>query len=360
MLHGNGFDQARAEAFASRVLGALNDGALCLMMSIGHRTGLFDNLRGKPPLTSEELSRDARLNERYVREWVGAMVTAGVVEFDPETKRYRLPTEHAAFLTRPAGADNLAVFSQYIAVLAGVEDDIVQCFQQGGGVPYERFPRFHAVMAEDSGLSVMANLESHIVPLVPGMEASLRAGISVLDVGCGSGRIMTRLAELFPASTFHGFDLSGEAIAAARSAAERKGLTNVEFLERDLSNFHETAEPERYDVITTFDAVHDQARPLNVLRGICRGLRHDGVYLMQEIKGSSQVHENIGHPIGTFLYTVSCMHCMTVSLAQGGEGLGAMWGEEKAREYLAMAGFRSVEKHALAHDIQNDWYVVRK
>jgi 2-polyprenyl-3-methyl-5-hydroxy-6-metoxy-1,4-benzoquinol methylase len=360
MLHDNRFNQARAEAFASRLLGALNDGALCLMMSIGHRTGLFDSLRGRPPSTSEELSRVAGLNERYVREWLGAMLTAGVVEFDPATSRYHLPTEHAAFLTRPAGADNLAVFSQYVAVLAGVEDDIVRCFEQGGGVPYDRFPRFHAVMAEDSGLSVMANLESHIVPLVPGMEARLRAGISVLDVGCGSGRIITRLAELFPASTFHGFDLSAEAIAAARSDAERKGLTNVELVERDLSNFHETAEPERYDFITTFDAVHDQARPLNVLRGICRGLRDDGVYLMQEIKGSSHVHKNIGHPIGTFLYTVSCMHCMTVSLAQGGEGLGAMWGEEKAREYLSMAGFRSVEKHALAHDIQNDWYVVRK
>jgi hypothetical protein len=81
---------------------------------------------------------------------------------------------------------------------------------------------------------------------------------------------------------------------------------------------------------------------------------------MQDIKGSSQVHKNIGHPIGTFLYTVSCLHCMTVSLAQGGEGLGAMWGEEKTREYLQRAGFRSVEKHELAHDIQNNWYVVRK
>jgi ubiquinone/menaquinone biosynthesis C-methylase UbiE len=121
-----------------------------------------------------------------------------------------------------------------------------------------------------------------------------------------------------------------------------------------------TAEPESFDLITTFDAVHDQARPMNVLRGIHRALRADGVYLMQDIKGSSEVHKNIGHPLGTLLYTVSCMHCMTVSLAQGGEGLGAMWGEEKTRDYLARAGFGFVEKHELAHDIQNNWYVVRK
>jgi hypothetical protein len=128
----------------------------------------------------------------------------------------------------------------------------------------------------------------------------------------------------------------------------------------DLSDFDDRSDSEAYDFITTFDAVHDQARPLNLLKGIHRALPHDGVYLMQDIKGSSHVHNNVSHPIGTFLYTVSCMHCMTVSLAQGGEGLGAMWGEEKTREYLLRAGFRSVEKHELAHDIQNNWYVVRK
>jgi hypothetical protein len=113
-------------------------------------------------------------------------------------------------------------------------------------------------------------------------------------------------------------------------------------------------------MITTFDAVHDQAQPLNVLKGIHRALKSDGDYLMQDISGTSHVHKDIAHPIGTFLYTISCMHCMTVSLAQGGEGLGAMWGEEKTREYLQRAGFRSITTHRLAHDIQNNWYVIRK
>ena len=137
-------------------------------------------------------------------------------------------------------------------------------------------------------------------------------------------------------------------------------VKNVEFVVADLKDFDRTAEPESFDFIMTFDAVHDQGAPLSVLKGIHRALRGDGCYLMQEIRGSSHVYHNIGHPMGTFLYTASCLHCMTVSLAQGGEGLGAMWGEEKAREYLQRAGFRSVEKHGLAHDIQNNWYVVRK
>ena len=355
-----GFDSARAEAFAGQLLAALNHGSLCLMASIGHRTGLFDTMSGLLPSTSAEIAKRAGLNERYVREWLGAMVTARVVEVDPTSTRYVLPPEHAAFLTRAAAADNVAVFAQYIALMGSVEDDIVECFKKGGGVAYEKFPRFHAVMAEDSGQSVLSSLESHVLPLVPGLTDRLARGIRVLDVGCGRGRIMGRLAELYPESHFTGIDLSPEAIEAACRETSYKGLRNIEFVIRDLSDFDESAEPDVFDLITTFDAIHDQARPLSVLTGIHRALRADGVYLMQDIRGSSSVRDNIGHPIGTFLYAISAMHCMTVSLAQGGEGLGAMWGEEKTREYLRKAGFRSIDTNQLAHDIQNNWYVVRK
>ena len=352
-------DAAKADAFAARLMDTLNAGALCLMASIGHRTGLFDAMRDAPPLTSAALAERAGLHERYVREWLGAMVTGGVVEVDPATTTFTLPPEHAAWLTRAAGSDNIGVFTQYIGLLGGVEDDVVECFRHGGGVPYARFPRFHEVMAEDSGQSVLGALESHILPLVPGLTERLSAGIRVLDVGCGRGRILLRLAQLFPRSTFVGLDLSEAAIAAARTDAARQGLANVAFGAADLSDFDETATPDAFDLVTTFDAIHDQARPLHVLRGIRRTLRRGGTYLMQDIRGHTHVHGNIGHPIGTFLYTVSCMHCMTVSLAQGGEGLGAMWGEERTREYLARAGFGTVETHTLAHDIQNNWYVVR-
>jgi 2-polyprenyl-3-methyl-5-hydroxy-6-metoxy-1,4-benzoquinol methylase len=313
-----------------------------------------------PPATSEEIAARAGLHERYVREWLGAMVTARVVEVDPATLRFSLPPEHAACLTRAAAADNLAVFAQYMAVLGGVEDEIVECFRAGGGVPYSRFARFHEVMAEESGQSVLSSLETHILPLVPGLTDRLARGIRMLDAGCGRGRILLRLAALHPQSRFVGVDLSPEAIAHAREEASRAGLANVVFEAADLSDFDQTAEPEAFDLITTFDAIHDQARPLAVLRGIHRALKPDGVYLMQDIRGSSRVHENVDHPIGTFLYTISCLHCMTVSLAQGGEGLGAMWGEQKTREYLQKAGFRSVTTHRLAHDVQNNWYVVTK
>lgn len=357
---GTVFDSGKAEAFAARMLRALNDGALCLMVSIGHRAGLFDAMHGQAPATSAEIAARAGLDERYVREWLGAMVTSGVVAVDSQSTRYSLPPEHAAYLTRAAAADNIAVFAQYLPLLGNVEEHILACFKSGGGVPYEKFPRFHAVMAEDSGQSVLSTLESHVLPLVPGLAERLSTGARWLDAGCGSGRILNRLAELFPKSRFTGRDLSQEAIGAAREGASAKGLTNVGYEVVDMSDYERTAEPEAFDIVSTFDAVHDQKEPLSLLKGIHRALTRDGVYLMQDIKGSSLVANNIDHPLATFLYTVSCLHCMTVSLAQGGEGLGAMWGEEKTREYLQRAGFRSVEKHEMCHDIQNNWYVVRK
>lgn len=355
-----GFDSAIAQAFANRILAALNDGALCLMVSVGHRTGLFDVLAGMAPASSEEIARRAQLHERYVRVWLGAMVTAGIVEVDSDTLRYTLPAEHAAFLTRAAAADNLAVFAQWIPVFGAVEDDIVECFKRGGGVPYERYRRFHAVMAEDSGQSVLSSLEAHVLPLLPGLTDRLAAGIRVLDVGCGSGRVLNHLAAQYPKSRFTGMDLSPEGIAYARAESADKKLKNTEFFVRDLSDFDVTASSEEFDLITAFDAIHDQGQPMRLLKGICKALKPDGVFLMQDIRASSHVHKNIGHPLGTFLYTASCLHCMTVSLSQGGEGLGAMWGEEKAIEYLRRAGFESVETHRLAHDIQNNWYVIGK
>lgn len=351
-------DDTRLSAFEQRLMNAFNDGAAMLMTSIGHRTGLFDTMAGMAPSTSAEIARSAGLAERYVREWLGAMVCARIVEHDGRRGTYVLPAEHAARLTRGADA-NMAVVAQFFSVLGSVEDDIVACFRDGGGVPYERFGRFHEVMAEESGQTVLPALESAILPLVPGLTERLEAGIRVLDLGCGRGRAMLQLAEAFPRSTFHGADLSREAVGWAGGQAHQRGLANVTFEVHDLSDFDRTAPAGDYDLVTTFDAIHDQAKPANLLRGIRRALAPDGVYLAQDIKGSSRHANNLEAPLAPFFYTISCMHCMTVSLAQGGEGLGAMWGRELAEQMFREAGFGRVEVHELDHDIQNYYYVCR-
>ncbi|MEM7556042.1 MAG: class I SAM-dependent methyltransferase [Cyanobacteria bacterium P01_A01_bin.84] len=350
------FDEVKAEAFADRVLGVLNSGAIALMTSIGHRTGLFDAMAELPPSTTQAIADAASLNERYVREWLGTMVTGGFVEYDSLKQTYFLPPEHSAFLTRAASPDNMAAFGQYISVLGTVEDEIVNCFHQGGGVPYSSYKRFHTVMAEDSGQTVLSAFDS-ILGIIPGLIKKLETGINVLDVGCGSGRALNKMAQMYPYSRFRGYDFSEEGIGNAKREAESLGLSNIQFYVKDAATIDEIA---RYDLITTFDAVHDQAKPDAVLKAIFTALRDDGVYLMQDIRASSDVGGNMEHPMGPLLYTISCMHCMTVSLASNGMGLGAMWGEEKALEMLADAGFDKVEVMQLEHDIQNNYYVVRK
>lgn len=350
-------DPAKVEAFGEKFVDVLNHGALALATSIGHRTGLFDAMAELPPSTSEAIAEAAGLNERYVREWLGAMVTGGFVDYEPTGKRYYLPREHAACLTRAATPNNLAVFAQYIALLGTVEDKIVKCFRHGGGVPYADFPRFPEVMAEESAQTVVAALIDGILPLAPGLVKALEGGIDVLDVGCGAGRALNLLARSYPSSRFTGYDFTEAAIAMGRAEAEKDALPNVRFDIKDVTSLGESA---RYDLITAFDAIHDQANPAAVLRGIATALRPQGTFLMQDIAGSSHLDKNLDHPIAPLLYTISCMHCMTVSLAQNGEGLGTMWGKEKALEMLRDAGFGQVEVTQLPHDIQNNYFIATK
>ncbi len=351
------FDTSKAEAFEEKLTAALNGGALALMTSLGHRTGLFDGMRGLEPSTSETIAERTGLRERYVREWLGAMVTSGVVEYDPARHTYQLPDEHAASLTRAASPSNFGVTFQWIPVLASIEDELVGCFKQGGGVGYSSYDRFHAVMAEESDQTVVAVLLEAILPSLPGITEDLESGIEVLDVGCGSGRALNLMAARFPKSRFFGFDFSEEGLTTARKQAESEGLANVQFEVRDMAQLDQ---PERFDLITAFDAIHDQAEPDAVLRGIYRALKPGRSFLMQDIAGSSHVDQDIDHPIGTFLYTISCMHCMTVSLADEGAGLGAMWGKEVACRMLEEAGFSDVEVKSLPHDPINYYYTARK
>jgi SAM-dependent methyltransferase len=346
-----------SEDFAERMGHMMNEAMLALMVSVGHRTGLFDVMAAMPAATSAEIAARAGLNERYVREWLAVMTTGRIVDHDGAAGSFSLPADHAAFLTPAAGPDNLAILAQYVGLLALVEDQIVDCFRQGGGVPYSAFPKFQALMAEASAAVHDATLIDVTLPLVPGLVGRLAHGIDVADVGCGSGHAVNLMAEAFPRSRFTGFDLSDTGLAAAMAEADRKDLANVRFERRDAAGLGETAQ---FDLITTFDAVHDQARPDLVLAGIAHALRPSGVYLCVDISASSTLSENLDHPFGPFGYTMSCMHCMTVSLADGGMGLGGMWGEQKAQEMLSDAGFTSIEAAHVDGNIFNTYFIATK
>lgn len=351
------FNAKAAAAFAERTAEFINSGAVAIMLSFGHRTGLFDVMADLPPSTSEAIARRAGLSERYVREWLAALVTGGVINFDPEGRTYSLPAAHAACLTREAPLGNLAVYAQMLCGMMAVQDRVLACFESGGGTAYEEYPHFHHVMAQDSGQTVVARLFDAVLPLARDLPARLEAGIQVLDAGCGRGEALVAMAARYPRSRFTGYDLCEEAIAHAVRSATEAGLENVRFAIRDLTDF---SEAHAYDLVTSFDAVHDQRDPQDLLQRLHNALRTGGIYLMQDIGGSALLENNLDFPMAAFLYTVSCTHCTPISIGQGGAGLGTMWGWETAEAMLRTAGFEPVDRHVLAHDPMNVWFVARR
>lgn len=352
------FETEAAEAFFDRIAGIVNDGAIAVMVGIGHRTGLFDTMASLPPATSEEIAAEAALAERYVREWLAVMVTGRIVAFDPKRRTYRLPAEHSASLTRGGAlGSNLAVYAQHVGLVGQVQDRLLSCFETGQGMRYGDYPCFHHMMAEDSAMTVTEGLFEHILPLVPGLDGRLEAGIEVMDAGCGQGSALIAMAVRFPRSHFTGYDFEKEAIGHASEVAHRAGLDNIRFEIRDLTGYDER---ERFDLVTSFDAVHDQKEPAGLIRGLRGALRPGGVYLMQDIGGSSRLENNIDFPMAAFLYAISCAHCTPISLGQGGQGLGTMWGWETAEAMLREAGFANVARHVLPHDPMNVWFVAKR
>jgi 2-polyprenyl-3-methyl-5-hydroxy-6-metoxy-1,4-benzoquinol methylase len=309
-----------------------------------------------PAATSTEIADAAGLHERYVREWLGGLTAAGVVDFEPATATYVLPPHRAAVLTRSAGPANVARVAQFIPLLAETEQKILRCFRDGGGLSYAEYPRFHALMAEQSGEVFDAALVDVVLPLA-GLSQRLHNGADVADWGCGSGHAVNVMARAFPASRFTGIDFSEQGLEVGRSEAARLGLPNAVFEAHDVARLDVDA---GYDVITAFDAVHDQAQPAAMLANIHRALRPDGVFLMVDIRASSHLQDNIGVPLGTYKYTVSTMHCMSVSLHYDGAGLGTVWGRQLAESMLRDAGFTDVTVTEIESDPINSYYVCHK
>ena len=348
-------DKKRVQEFARKLFGFYTSGFLTLMVDIGHKTGLFE-AAAKGPGTSEEIAARAGLNERYVREWLAAMATGGVFEYAAATRRFTLPPEHAACLTGTSSR-NLAAGSQTVPMLAKRLPRVVESFRNGGGVSYAEYrPDF--TEAQDASWRLLYDglLIKGFLPAAKGLPERLAAGLSAADLGCGTGHAVNLMAREYPASTFTGYDFGEDAIARARVEAQAMGLANARFEALDVARL--PAEP-KFDLITSFDAIHDQREPAGVLRRAAAALAPGGVYLMIEPKASSNLEDNIGNPFAPYIYGMSVLHCMTVSLADGGAGLGTAWGEQTARRMLAAAGFTSVEV-VDAPGPQNSIYICRR
>ena len=346
-----------ADVYASRIGRTLNSGFVALMISIGHRTRLFDTMASLPPSSSHDIAAAANLTERYVREWLAAMTTARIVHYDVRTGTYFLPIEYAAVLTRGAGIGNLAPAAQLLSLLAGVEELVVAGFHGGGGVVPEAYDRVNELLGRTKRELIDEEYVEAMLELVPGLDLRLAAGGTVLDVGCGDGTMLLELARMFPRAAFRGYDLSRAAIDRANERLDESGLQNVDFAVGDVASLDE---PRSYDLILAFESIHEQSFPRLVLRNVANALRRDGVFLMQEVAASSHLARNSDNAYAPMLYALSLMHSVPVALAQDGDALGRMWGEERARQMLKEAGFTKVRLESLPCDAMRQFAVAMK
>lgn len=327
-------DRSKIDDFLDRFVDITAGATTIGLLAVADRSGLLGHLGEGKSGSSEEIAADADLDPRYVNEILSGLAAAGVVDYDTSTGAFALAPEHALFLSDADSPYFMGGWFDMLPAVLSQIDGIAEATRSGGGVPFERFgPGLIRGLDRGNAPSQRAFLIRRWLPAVPGLVERLGSGIRVADVGCGSGAAAILIAEAYPHSEVTGFDIAEASLRLARERSSH--LDNVDFRAAAVEEI--PVEP-GFDLVTSFDVIHDLADPRAGLRRIRQVLTEDGDYLMMEPKAESHLEGNL-NPRGAMLYGISTLHCMTQSLAVGGEGLGAAWGRELAESYAAEAGF---------------------
>jgi SAM-dependent methyltransferase len=337
-------DEAKVGAFVGRVVDELGATLNAALVVIGDELGLYKAMAGAGGLTAGELAERTGTAERYVREWLNAQAAGGYVEYDPVERRYALPAEHAAVLAAEDSPYFLPGAFQFMGAIARDEERIREAFRSGAGVGWhehndgvfdgcERFFR----------PGYAANIVPSWIPALDGVADRLRAGATVADVGCGHGASTLLMAEAFPASTFVGFDYHGGSIERARDRAAAAGVSDrVRFEVAPAAGYPGTG----YDLVTTFDCLHDMGDPVGAARHVRASLADSGSWMVVEPFAGDRVEDNL-NPVGRVYYAASTLLCTPASLAQDvGLALGAQAGEARLRDVITRGGFATVRRAA--------------
>lgn len=323
---------------------------------IGDRLGLFKALARDGAVTSAALAHGLELDERYVREWLKAMVSAGYVERDADAGTYFMTADQKAVLAEEDSPVFAAGAFQFALPSLGMTERLIGCFRQGGGIAYDE-------LGEEIPASIdrmhRAWFKHHLtgswLPAAPGVVDRLESGIRVLDVGCGLGRASIVIGRAYPRSSVVGIDPHAPSIAEASRLLAEAGIGNVRFLETGIESLPETG---TFDLVLAIDCIHDMTDPIGVLARIRALLAEDGALFWSEPAGSHEPAENRNAP-GRMRSALSPYHCLAVSLAEGGAGLGTIVGEVGARGLAAKAGFGRFEKLDVASAMQQ-FFLVHK
>jgi SAM-dependent methyltransferase len=337
-------DEAKLHAFLGQAIGEMGAAINAALILIGDKLGLYKGMANAGPLTSDELAKKTGLSERYVREWLSAQAAGGFVTYDAATKKFTLPPEQAFALAIEDSPVFLPGFFQVVSAVIKDVPKIEEAFRSGKGLGWHEHDHdlFHGT-ERFFRPNYRAHLIGEWIPALEGVEAKLKAGARVADVGCGLGTSTILMAQAYPKSTFIGFDYHDRSIELAREAAARAGVGDrVKFEVAAAKNFP----GKDYDFVAFFDCLHDMGDPEGASRHVLQSLGRDGVWMIVEPFANDRLEDNL-NPIGRVFYSASTTLCTPASLSQEvGLALGAQAGEARLTGVLKSAGFKRVRKAA--------------
>ena len=330
-------DPEKLNALMGRLVGEFGGALTGALILMGDRLGIYKAMADGKPRTSKEVATKAKLKERYVREWLSAQAAAGLVEYDPAAKTFSLSPEQAMALAEEGSPAFFAGAFQVAQAMWLDEPKIAAAFKSGKGVGWHQHSKCLFKGTERffrPGYN--ANLVSSWIPALDGMEAKLKKGAVVADVGCGHGASTILMAQAYPNSTFFGFDYHAPSIAAAKEAAKKAKVDKrITFKKASAKDFPAG----EYDMVAMFDCLHDMGDPVGAAKHVKKTMKKDGTFMLVEPFANDTLEENL-NPVGRVFYAASTMICTPASLSQEvGLGLGAQAGEKKLREVASKAGF---------------------
>ncbi len=345
-------EEPEVELFLNKVVKDTSGLAVTVMAALGDRLGLFKDLAANGPAGSSEFAKRAGINERYAKEWLAGMTCAGYLEYDPVSRLFALPPAHEPVLAQEGGPFFFGGTHQMLLGMLTTVGLLEKAFRTGNGIPMSAYDEntWEGIERDMAGI-YEAKLLKEWIPAVPDVQAMLESGVQVADIGCGSSRVLIMLAKVFPKSRYVGLDPFEPLIERARANAKAAGVSDLvryEVLDNSIGI------PGQYDLVTTFNVVHEASNPLELLRMIRKSLRPGGRYICVDVKCEEALENNVG-AFATLRYGFSLLYCMSTSLAEGTEdALGTMGLHEgKMRELCRKAGFSEVKLAPLEKSLRN-------
>lgn len=337
-------DGDKLQAFVGRFIGDLGTGMHLPTVLVGDRLGLYQAMADGEPVTAVQLATTTGADGRYLAEWLAGQAAAGYLDYDPEAETFRLPAEHAMLLVPSEAPVFIPGAVQLVASAFKDEPVISEAFRSGAGVGWhEHHPDLFAGTERFFRPGYATHLVAEWLPALEGMDARLRAGAKVADVGCGHGASTLLMAQTYPVSTFTGFDYHEGSIDVARANAERAGLSDrARFEVAPAASYP----GEGYDLVACFDCLHDMGDPIGAARHVLASLAPDGTWMIVEPYANDRLEDNL-NPVGKVFYNASTMICTPASRSQEvGLALGAQAGEQRIRDIVTEAGFTRFRRAA--------------